>query len=87
MIDFVDRHAAKTSGEFEITAFVLELLDIQRRHGVRPSSQFITLVLAMTVYDGVCRMLYPGCDFQTEARGYLIAARYRRQRSPSRLLF
>jgi ubiquinone biosynthesis protein len=75
---FIAREAAKRSGAFNVTGFVYEMLDIQRRHGVRSSPDFIGLVLAMTVYDGVCRMLYPGCDFQGEARGYLIAARYRR---------
>lgn len=78
IVAFIGREAAKRSGEFNVTAFVYEMLDIQRRHGVRSAPDFIGLVLAMTVYDGVCRMLYPGCDFQSEARGYLIAARYRR---------
>ena len=79
MIGLVARHSSKRSGEFEITTFVHELLEVQRRHRVRASPQFISLVLAMTIYDGLCRVLYPGCDFQGEARGYLIAARYRRQ--------
>lgn len=78
MVDFIATESAKKSGEFEVVGFVHRLLDIQRRHGLRATPAFVTMVFAMAVYDGLCRNLYPGCDFQGEARGYLIAARYRR---------
>jgi ubiquinone biosynthesis protein len=78
MSDFVAVESAKKSGEFEVIGFVHRLLDIQRRHGLRATPAFVTMVFAMAVYDGLCRNLFPGCDFQGEARGYLIAARYRR---------
>jgi ubiquinone biosynthesis protein len=78
MSDFVATESAKKSGEFEVVGFVHRLLDIQRRHGLRATPAFVTLVFAMAIYDGLCRDLFPGCDFQGEARGYLIAARYRR---------
>lgn len=78
MRDFIATESAKKSGEFEVVGFVHRLLDIQRRHGLRATPAFVTMVFAMAVYDGLCRNLYPGCDFQGEARGYLIAARYRR---------
>jgi ubiquinone biosynthesis protein len=78
MSAFIATEAAKKSGEFEVVGFVHRLLDIQRRHGLHSTPAFVTMVFAMAVYDGLCRNLYPGCDFQAEARGYLIAARYRR---------
>ena len=78
MTDFIATESAKKSGEFEVVGFVHRLLDIQRRHGLRATPAFVTMVFAMAVYDGLCRSLFPGCDFQGEARGYLIAARYRR---------
>ena len=78
MSDFIATESAKKSGEFEVVGFVHRLLDIQRRHGLRATPAFVTMVFAMAVYDGLCRNLFPGCDFQGEARGYLIAARYRR---------
>jgi hypothetical protein len=31
----------------------------------------------MVVFDGVCKRLYPHCDFQKEARAFLITARYK----------
>jgi len=78
MSGFIAVESAKKSGEFEVVGFVHRLLDIQRRHGLRATPAFVTMVFAMAVYDGLCRRLFPGCDFQGEARGYLIAARYRR---------
>jgi ubiquinone biosynthesis protein len=85
MTAFIAAESAKKSGEFEVVGFVGRLLDIQRQHGLRATPAFISMVFAMAVYDGVCRSLYPGCDFQGEARGYLIAARYRRFARPSAL--
>jgi ubiquinone biosynthesis protein len=76
----VSRYAALKSRDFEVTAFVFELLETQRRFGIRGSTSFIMTVLAMVVYDGICKQLHPECDFQAEARGYLITARYQRAR-------
>ena len=81
MCELVSRHARRRSAEFEIATFVAELLAVQRRYDVRGSPAFITTVLAMVVYDGICKQLYPECDFQLEARGFLIVARYGRCRS------
>lgn len=78
MCKLVSRYASLKSRDFEVTAFVYELLETQRRFGIRGSTAFIMTVLAMVVYDGVCKQLYPECDFQAESRAYLIAARYRR---------
>ena len=78
IVEMVGRHSALKSHEFEVTHFVYELIETQRRHGIRGSTQFIMTVLSMVVYDGICKLLYPECEFQKEARGYLIAAKYRR---------
>ena len=86
MSNFIAMESAKKSGEFEVVSFVQRLLDVQRRHGLRATPAFVTTVFAMAVYDGLCRNLFPGCDFQGEARGYLIAARYRRLARPATLL-
>ncbi|MEM9553204.1 MAG: AarF/UbiB family protein [Acidobacteriota bacterium] len=77
----VSRHAALRSRDFEVTRFVFELIETQRRHGIRGSTTFIMTVLSMVVYDGICKLLYPECEFQREARGYLVAAKYRRYRA------
>lgn len=77
MVELIGRHSAKKSREFEVTAFAAQLLDLQRRAGLHGSTKFILTILAMVVYDGICKSLHPECDFQAEARGYLIRARYR----------
>ncbi len=76
--ELVAEYASLRSRDFEITRFVFQLMDTQRRFGVRGSTKFIMTVLAMVVFDGICKQLYPGCDFQAEARPFLITARYRR---------
>lgn len=81
IVELVGRHSALRSRDFEVTRFVVQLIETQRRFGVRGSTKFIMAVLSMVVYDGICKQLYPECDFQREARGYLIAARYGRRRA------
>lgn len=79
MVELIGRHSALRSRDFEITLFVYQLMETQRRFGIRGSTKFIMTVLSMVVYDGICKQLYPECDFQSEARGYLMMARYRGQ--------
>lgn len=74
----VAEHASLRSQDFEITRFVYGLMDVQRRFRIRGSTRFIMTVLSMVVFDGICKQLYPECDFQREARGYLLTTRYRR---------
>ncbi|HSR53287.1 MAG TPA: AarF/UbiB family protein [Acidobacteriota bacterium] len=76
--DIVARHSSLRSQDFEITGFVFELIDTQRHFGLRGSTDFIMTVLSMVVFDGICKQLYPDCDFQREARPYLITAKYTR---------
>jgi ubiquinone biosynthesis protein len=73
----IGEHSALRSQEFEITRFVYQLMEIQRRFRIRGSTRFIMTILAMVVYDGICKQLFPKCDFQREARGFLLTARYR----------
>jgi ubiquinone biosynthesis protein len=84
MRQLVARHARRRSREFEISAFVTELIALQRRFDVRGSTAFMSTVLAMVVYEGICKQLYPECDFQSEARGFLVLARYAGRRTTPR---
>jgi len=77
-VALVAKHSALSSQEFEVTHFVYQLIETQRRFGIRGSTNFIMSVLAMVVFDGICKQLYPECDFQREARGFLLMAKYRR---------
>ena len=82
MVELIARHSALKCHEFEVADFVYQLMELQRRFKIRGSTKFMMTILSMVVYDGICKQLYPLCDFQTEARGFLITARYRRQATP-----
>lgn len=78
MVALVAEHSALKSSEFEVARFVYQLVALQRRFGICGSTKFMMTILSMVVFDGICKQLYPECNFQGEARGYLITARYRR---------
>jgi ubiquinone biosynthesis protein len=78
MVELIARHSALKSYEFEVALFVYQLIEIQRRFKIRGSTKFMMTILSMVVFDGICKRLYPQCDFQKEARAFLITARYRR---------
>jgi len=82
MVELIARHSALKCYEFEVAQFVYELMETQRRFKIRGSTKFMMTILSMVVYDGICKQLYPQCDFQSEARGFLITARYRRKAPP-----
>jgi predicted unusual protein kinase regulating ubiquinone biosynthesis (AarF/ABC1/UbiB family) len=82
MVELIGRHSALKSYEFEVALFVYELIEIQRRFKIRGSTKFMMTILAMVVFDGICKQLYPQCDFQREARAFLITARYRAPKNP-----
>lgn len=79
MIELIAKHSALKSQEFEVALFVYQLIETQRRFKIRGSTKFMMTILSMVVFDGICKQLYPECDFQNEARGFLITARYRRK--------
>jgi ubiquinone biosynthesis protein len=82
MVALIARHSALKSHEFEVTHFAYQLIETQRRFRIRGSTKFTMTILSMVVFDGICKTLYPECDFQKEARGFLITARYRREPAP-----
>lgn len=82
MVELIARHSALKCHEFEVAEFVYQLMETQRRFKIRGSTKFMMTILSMVVYDGICKQLYPLCDFQSEARGFLITARYRRRTAP-----
>jgi ubiquinone biosynthesis protein len=82
MVELIGRHSALKSHEFEVAHLVYQLIETQRRFKIRGSTKFMMTILSMVVFDGICKQLYPQCDFQSEARGFLISARYRRKPAP-----
>ena len=85
MVELIARHSALKSHEFEVALFVYQLIEVQRRFKIRGSTKFMMTILSMVVFDGICKRLYPQCDFQKEARAFLITARYgRAPKNPQR---
>jgi ubiquinone biosynthesis protein len=82
MTELIARHSALKSHEFEVALFVYQLIDIQRRFRIRGSTKFMMTILSMVVFDGICKRLYPQCDFQKESRAFLITARYKASKDP-----
>jgi ubiquinone biosynthesis protein len=77
IVRLIDSYAGLRSREFEITRFVAALMETQRRFRICGSTDFVAAIIALVVFDGICKQLYPECDFQAEARPFLIAAKYR----------
>ncbi|HEU4509530.1 MAG TPA: AarF/UbiB family protein [Pyrinomonadaceae bacterium] len=82
MVELIARHSALKSHEFEVALFVYQLIEIQRRFKIRGSTKFMMTILSMVVFDGICKRLYPLCDFQKESRAFLITARYKASKNP-----
>jgi ubiquinone biosynthesis protein len=78
IVRLIDRYSALRARDFEVARFVYELMETQRRHGLRGSTRFIMAILSLVVFDGICKQLDPDCDFQAEALGFLLVARFRR---------
>jgi predicted unusual protein kinase regulating ubiquinone biosynthesis (AarF/ABC1/UbiB family) len=60
------------AGQFLVASFVGRLFDIQRRHGVRGTSDFVMPILALLVLEGIVREVDPAFDFQREARPFVL---------------
>jgi ubiquinone biosynthesis protein len=85
IVELVARYAGLRSREFEIVRFVKELMETQRQYKICGSTDFVTTIVALVVFDGICKQVHPDCDFQAEARPFLIAAKYAR-RSPEPMI-
>jgi ubiquinone biosynthesis protein len=74
VIDLIDRSAGSNAAEFQVALFASQLFDIQRRHGLRGSTNFTMAILSLLVFEGIAKQFYPHLDFQSEARPFLVRA-------------
>lgn len=72
MCSLVSEHSRKNAAEFEVTRFAADLFDLFRRNGLRGTTDFITVILALVVFEGLVKRLSPMLDFQAEARHFII---------------
>lgn len=68
------RYAGRVASEFQVSRFVLELFDVQRRHGIHSTAEFVIPILSILSLEGTLKTLAPALDFQSEARPFLIGA-------------
>lgn len=75
MEQMVDRFAGRRVRDFEVAGFATELFDLQRRFGLRGSTDFTMTIVSLLVFEGIIRTLAPELDFQTEASKFLFSLR------------
>jgi ubiquinone biosynthesis protein len=68
----IGRYTALNAAEYEVSAFIGDLFALQRAHGLHPSPDFLTTVLAFLMLEGTVKALDPGYDFQAAARDYIL---------------
>jgi ubiquinone biosynthesis protein len=64
----VHRWSGRRAGEFLVAAFVRELFDLQRRHGLSGAPGFVAAIWALSMYEGLVRDRYRELDFQRAAQ-------------------
>lgn len=74
VIELIDRSAGAKAVTFQVAPFAYQLFDIQRRFGLRGSTNFNMAILSLLVFEGIAKQLYPLLDFQAEARPFLLRA-------------
>ncbi|MGP9802088.1 ABC1 kinase family protein [Rheinheimera sp. NSM] len=73
MCELVNANSGKSAELFEVAHFAKELFELFRRNGLRGSTDFVTVILALVVFEGIVKQLSPSLDFQAEARSFLFA--------------
>ena len=71
MCELVEEHSGKNAEQFEVAQFAKELFELFRRNGLRGSTDFVTVILALVVFEGIVKQISPSLDFQAEARSFL----------------
>jgi len=74
MIRAVDKAHGATASDFQVGAFVKDMFDAQRHHGVTSTSAFTMIVLSLIVFEGLIKQISPEIDFQKEALPYIFRA-------------
>ncbi|MCP4984939.1 MAG: AarF/ABC1/UbiB kinase family protein [Colwellia sp.] len=72
MCELVNANSGKSAEQFEVAHFAKELFELFRRNGLRGTTDFVTVILALVVFEGIVKQLSPSLDFQAEARSFLL---------------
>lgn len=74
VVALVERAWRASAGEFRVAEFVGRMFDLQRRYGLRGSSDFVMPILSLLVLEGMVLEVDPELDFQREARPFVMRA-------------
>jgi len=77
VVALVDSVSRVRASDFRVAAFVGRLFDLQRRHRLRGTSDFVMPILSLLVLEGIVKDVYSDLDFQREAQPYVLRASIR----------
>jgi ubiquinone biosynthesis protein len=72
VVDLIKSTAGSKAADFQVATFAFHIFDIQRRFGLRGSTNFTMAILSLLIFEGIAKQLYPHLDFQTAARSFVL---------------
>ncbi|GCE07689.1 ABC1 kinase family protein [Dictyobacter aurantiacus] len=77
--ELIRKSSGANAANFQVATFAYQIFAIQKRFGLRGSTDFTMAILSLLVFEGIAKQLYPQLDFQTEARPFLFKAMVRKR--------
>ena len=77
--ELIRKSSGSNAASFQVATFAYQIFAIQKRFGLRGSTDFTMAILSLLVFEGIAKQLYPQLDFQTEARPFLFKAMVRKR--------
>jgi ubiquinone biosynthesis protein len=78
VVDLIKSTAGSRAAEFQVATFAFHIFDIQRRFGLRGSTNFTMAILSLLIFEGIAKQLYPQLDFQGVARSFVLRGMLRK---------
>ena len=72
VIELVEEFSRATATDFSVAEFVVRLIDLQRRRGLRSTTEFTMAIVALLVFEGTVKRFHPDLDFQAPASPYIL---------------
>ena len=79
VIELIHRSSGSNAAAFQVSSFAYQIFAIQKRFGLRGSTNFTMAILSLLVFEGIAKQLYPHLDFQAEAKPFLFKAMVRKR--------
>lgn len=74
VVHLVERVSGAEVRNFQVSEFVTQLFDIQRRHKIVGTTAFTMAIVSLLVFEGIAKQSYPELDFQREALPFVFNA-------------